>query len=132
MVGVISYGQPDPDRLLHQPSKGKRGNDDICLPVTPVGHDMTFTLATCGTIFTFGKLILIDSTQPEDICSAVQREQVNCAVMAPALATRLVNFEGLKDMWVGDPVRPTSSGMATKRPATNILTDSAEPKAKVS
>ncbi|MFP4641402.1 MAG: AMP-binding protein [Dehalococcoidia bacterium] len=70
---------------------------DVCLPTTPLGHDMTYTLGFCGTIFTFGKMVLIDSTQPEDMCKTVQSEKVNCAVMAPALAARLVNFEGLKN-----------------------------------
>ena len=72
-------------------------NSDICLAVTPAGHDMTFTVAICGTIFTFCKLVLLDSTLPEDFCGAVQREKVTCSVMAPALAMRVVNFEGLKD-----------------------------------
>ncbi|MEE9192526.1 MAG: AMP-binding protein, partial [Candidatus Aerophobetes bacterium] len=72
-------------------------NNDICLAMSPVGHDMTFTVAICGTIFTFGKLVLLDSTLPEDFCKVVQRERVTCAVMVPALARRIANFEGLKD-----------------------------------
>ncbi len=70
---------------------------DICLHVTPLGHDMTFTLGICGTIFTFGKMVLVDSTRPEDMCKTVQSEKVNCAVMAPAIASRLVDFEELKN-----------------------------------
>ena len=72
-------------------------DSDICLAITPAGHDMTFTVAICGTIFTFGKLVLLDSTLPEDFCGTVQREKGTCSVMAPALAMRVVNFEGLKD-----------------------------------
>jgi 2,3-dihydroxybenzoate-AMP ligase/mycobactin salicyl-AMP ligase len=72
-------------------------NNDICLTMAPVGHDMTFTVAICGTIFAFGKLVLLDSTLPEDFCKTVQREQATCAVTVPALATRVANFEGLKD-----------------------------------
>lgn len=72
-------------------------NNDICLAITAAGHDMTFTVAICGTIFTFCKLVLLDSTLPEDFCGAVQREKVTCSVMAPALAMRVVNFGGLKD-----------------------------------
>jgi non-ribosomal peptide synthetase component E (peptide arylation enzyme) len=72
-------------------------DSDICLAITPAGHDMTFTVAICGTIFTFSKLVLLDSSLPEDICRTVQREKATCSVMAPALAMRVVNFEGLKD-----------------------------------
>jgi non-ribosomal peptide synthetase component E (peptide arylation enzyme) len=72
-------------------------NNDICLTMAPVGHDMTFTVAICGTIFAFGKLVLLDSTLPEDFCKTVQREKPTCAVTVPALATRVANFEGLKD-----------------------------------
>ncbi|UCE35148.1 MAG: AMP-binding protein [Deltaproteobacteria bacterium] len=72
-------------------------NRDICVAVTPVGHDMTFTIAICGSIFSFGTLVLLDSTEPEDFCEIVQVERATCAVMAPALAIRVVNFPGLKD-----------------------------------
>jgi len=72
-------------------------NRDICVAVTPVGHDMTFTIAICGSIFSFGTLVLLDSTEPEDFCEVVQAERATCAVMAPALAIRVVNFPGLKD-----------------------------------
>lgn len=79
-------------------ARGWELNDsDICLAITPAGHDMTFTVAICGTIFTFSKLVLLDSTLPEDFCRTVQREKATCSVMAPALAMRVVNFEGLKD-----------------------------------
>jgi len=37
---------------------------DICLALAPVGHDMTFTVAVCGTIFASAKLVLLDSTMP--------------------------------------------------------------------
>lgn len=72
-------------------------SNDICVAVTPAGHDMTFTVAICGTIFTFGKLIMLDSTMPEDFCKVVQTERATCAVMAPALAIRLAKFPRLKN-----------------------------------
>jgi len=72
-------------------------NRDICVAVTPAGHDMTFTNAICGSIFSFGTLVLLDSTMPEDFCRVVQTERATCAVMAPALGIRVVNFPGLKD-----------------------------------
>jgi len=88
-------------------------NDDTCLAMTPAGHDMTFTVATCGTILTFSKLVLLDSTLPEDICDTVQRERVTCAVMAPALAMRVVNFEGVKDYDMSSLVKVYVGGAAS-------------------
>jgi len=72
-------------------------SDDICLTITPVGHNMAVQNTICSTIFTFGKIVLLDSTRPEDFCAIVQRERVTYAALVPALLTRLVNFEGLKD-----------------------------------
>ena len=72
-------------------------SSDICVALAPVGHDMTFTVAVCGTIFTSAKLVLLDSTMPEDFCKVVERERVTCGVTVPAVATRISNFEGLKD-----------------------------------
>ena len=70
---------------------------DICLALAPVGHDMTFTVAVCGTIFASAKLLLLDSTMPDDFCKIVQREKPTCGVTVPAIALRIANFEGLKD-----------------------------------
>jgi 2,3-dihydroxybenzoate-AMP ligase/mycobactin salicyl-AMP ligase len=70
---------------------------DICLALAPVGHDMTFTVAVCGTIFASAKLVLLDSTMPEDFCKIVQGEKPTCGVTVPAIALRIANFEGLKD-----------------------------------
>lgn len=72
-------------------------NNDISLAVTPLGHDLTFNSAVCGAIFTFGKLVMLDSTRPEDICNTIQNEKVSAAAIVPALARRIVDFEGLRD-----------------------------------
>ncbi len=72
-------------------------NNDICLAMAPAGHDLVFTVAICGTIFSFGKLVLLDSTLPGDFCKVVQRERVTCAVMVPTLAMRIANYGDLKD-----------------------------------
>ncbi|MFC1991683.1 (2,3-dihydroxybenzoyl)adenylate synthase [Chloroflexota bacterium] len=72
-------------------------SNDICVAVTPAGHDLTISVGICGTIFTYGKLIMLDSTLPEDFCKIVQRERATCAVMAPPLTLRLANFPHLKN-----------------------------------
>jgi non-ribosomal peptide synthetase component E (peptide arylation enzyme) len=72
-------------------------NDDICLIAGPVGHDLTFTKGVCASIFTFGKIVFLDSTDPKIICQAIEREKVTAVVWVPALALRLINFDGLRD-----------------------------------
>jgi non-ribosomal peptide synthetase component E (peptide arylation enzyme) len=51
----------------------------------------------CASIFTFGKTVFLDSTEPADICRTIEREKVTAVVWVPTLAGRLVNFEGLQD-----------------------------------
>ena len=72
------------------------GNDTL-LAVAPVGHDLTSSIGICPTIFTYGKVVMLDSTEPEDICGAIQKEKITALAWTPALAHRLVNFADLKD-----------------------------------
>jgi len=70
---------------------------DTCLLAGPIGHDLMFTKGLCGSLFTFGKTVFLDSTEPNDICRTIQQEKVTAVVWVPTLAKRLVDFEGLKD-----------------------------------
>jgi non-ribosomal peptide synthetase component E (peptide arylation enzyme) len=45
----------------------------------------------------FGRLVMLDSTDPEDVLRAIQKERVTAIAWVPALASRLVNYEKLKD-----------------------------------
>jgi 2,3-dihydroxybenzoate-AMP ligase/mycobactin salicyl-AMP ligase len=72
-------------------------NQDICLVAAPASHDLTFSMAICITIFTFGKLVMLDSFEPEVVCQTIERENVSAIVWVPTLASRLIHFEGLKD-----------------------------------
>ena len=72
-------------------------SNDTLLAVAPVGHDLTSSIGLCPTIFAFGKVVMLDSTEPEDICRAIQKEKITALAWTPALAHRLVNFEDLKD-----------------------------------
>ena len=85
-------------------------SSDICLAMAPVGHDMTFTVAICGTIFACGTLVLLDSTMPVDFCKAVEREGATCAVTVPAVALRVANFEGLRDYDMNSLVKLHAGG----------------------
>jgi non-ribosomal peptide synthetase component E (peptide arylation enzyme) len=73
----------------------ERGKDDIALIFTPVGHNLGLVMVTM-TLLTFGKIVLLDSTRPEDICSTIEKEKVTFLNLVPALLTRLVNFGQLK------------------------------------
>jgi 2,3-dihydroxybenzoate-AMP ligase len=72
-------------------------DQEICLVAAPAGHDLTFSMAICLTIFTSGKLVMLDSFEPQVVCEAVESENVTAIVWVPTLAARLVQFEGLKD-----------------------------------
>lgn len=72
-------------------------HQDICLVAAPAGHDLTFSMAICLTLFTFGKLVMLDSFEPQRVCEAIQREKVTAIVWVPTLAARLVQFERLQD-----------------------------------
>jgi acyl-CoA synthetase (AMP-forming)/AMP-acid ligase II len=70
---------------------------DTCLLAGPIGHDLTFTKGLCGSLFTFGKTVLLDSMDPKDICQTIQQEKVTAIVWVPTLAKRLIDFKDLKD-----------------------------------
>ena len=72
-------------------------DQEICLVAAPAGHDLTFSMAICLAIFTFGKLVMLDSFEPQVVCEAIEGEKVTAIVWVPTLATRLVQFENLKD-----------------------------------
>ncbi len=72
-------------------------HQDICLVAAPAGHDLTFSMAICLTIFTFGKLVMLDSFEPQAVCQTIEREKVTAIVWVPTLAARLIQFDGLKD-----------------------------------
>ena len=69
---------------------------DICLIPTPVGHNLALLAGITSTVLTFGKMVLLDSTLPEDCCRTIEKEKVTCTALVPALVGRLVAFEDLK------------------------------------
>ena len=72
-------------------------NLDVCLVAAAASHDLTFSMAICITIFTFGKLVMLDSFEPQVVCETIEREKVTAIVWVPTLASRLVHFDRLKD-----------------------------------
>ena len=71
-------------------------SDDTLMAVTPLGHSMAMHWAIGAAFFNFAKLVLLDSTQPEDICEWIQKERVTAIPSVPALISRVVNMEGLE------------------------------------
>ncbi len=71
-------------------------SNDICLIAIPLEHNLGLA-AMNGTIFNFGKLVLLDSTKIEDFCVAVEKEKVTCGPIVPTLAMRIVNLDNLKE-----------------------------------
>ena len=51
-------------------------------------------MAICLTIFTFGKLVMLDAYDPQAICQTVERERVSAIVWVPTLAARLIQSLG--------------------------------------
>ncbi len=83
------------DARFKAEARGQTGAD-TCLFCVPLEHNLGLA-ALNGTIFTGGQVVLLDSTRPEDICAAIQRERVTCAPLVPALLSRLAGFDRLAE-----------------------------------
>jgi non-ribosomal peptide synthetase component E (peptide arylation enzyme) len=71
-------------------------SEDTVLTIAPVSHGQGMLCGVGGAIFNFAKFVLIDSTEPADICRAIERERVTAIPTVPAILIRLTNFESLK------------------------------------
>ncbi len=84
-------------------------HNDSTLIAAPIGHDLAFSMGLCATLMMFGKIVMLDSTQPEDICETIQKEKTTFMVWTPTLVSKVINFErlraydlsSLKKMYVG-------------------------------
>ena len=65
---------------------------DAALIVVPVGHNLAI-LNVVGSVLFGYKLILLDSTRPEDICEIIQTEKVTYVPMVPSLTKRILESE---------------------------------------
>ena len=68
---------------------------DTCLVASTVGHNLALLVCVTGPIFHGAKVVLLDSTYPEDFCRTVQDEKITCTGLVPTLISRIVNFDGL-------------------------------------
>lgn len=85
----------------HAASAWELGHGDVCLLAGPIGHDLTLTKGLLGSVFTLGKLVFLDTTEPQAVCQAIEREKVTAVVWVPTLAQRLAQFDRLKDYDLG-------------------------------
>lgn len=65
--------------------------EDTCLTVTTVGHNLALLVCVTGPIFHGAKVVLLDSTYPEDFFRTVQEERVTCTGLVPTLVSRYVH-----------------------------------------
>jgi len=79
---------------LHKP--WEMNTKDVCLLIVPVGHNLAL-LNVVGAIFLGYKLVLLDSTRPQDICSTIQSEKVTYMPTVPSLVKRVIEIEQLRD-----------------------------------
>ena len=87
--------------------------EDINLIAGPIGHDLSFSKAFLGSVLTLGKIIFLDSNANEDICSAIETEKITNIVWVPALARRLVDYEGLDQYDLSSLKKMHSAGAAS-------------------
>ena len=70
---------------------------DTCLVTSTVGHNLALLVSVTGPLFHGAKVVLMDSTYPQDFCRLVQEEKVTCTGLVPTLISRIVNYEGLEN-----------------------------------
>ena len=68
---------------------------DTCLAVTTVGHNLALLVCITGALFQGAKIVMLDSTYPEDFCKQVQEEKVTSTGLVPTMISRIVKFERL-------------------------------------
>lgn len=69
---------------------------DTSLVATTVGHNLALLVTISGPIFHGAKIVLMDSTRPEDFCRLVEEEKVTCTGLVPTLMSRFVAYEKLE------------------------------------
>ena len=67
---------------------------DVSLVVVPVGHNLAL-LNVVGAVLMGYKLVLLDSTKPQDICSTIEREKVTFMPTVPSMIRRILESEQL-------------------------------------
>jgi non-ribosomal peptide synthetase component E (peptide arylation enzyme) len=77
------------------------GSHDTLLLVTPITHDLTFSIGLCSAIFTFARVVMLDATDAESICGIIEKERITAIAWTPTLAHRVLHYERLRDFDLG-------------------------------
>lgn len=99
------------------------GPDDICLLAGPIGHDLTFTKGLISSLCSSAKVVFLDSLDTEDVCKTIEAEKVTSIVWVPTLASRLVNYENLKDHNLGSLKKIHCGGGASLPDLIKVIRD---------
>jgi 2,3-dihydroxybenzoate-AMP ligase/mycobactin salicyl-AMP ligase len=94
---------------------GEMTSQDVWLVVVPVGHNLALLVGITGCYFMGGKLVLLDSTRPEDICHTVQKEKVTFMPIVPSLFKRILDLGQLDDYRL-DSLKKMSAGGEASSP----------------
>lgn len=70
-------------------------SQDTIMVITPLGHNLSVHWGMAAALFFHAKIVLLDSTKPQDICEWVQRERVTAIPTVPALFARIVQMDDL-------------------------------------
>lgn len=92
---------------------GEMNSQDVWLVAAPVGHNLGLLIGVTGCIFMAAKLVLLDSTRPEDICSAIQREKVSFMPIVPSLLKRILDLERLGEYHLSSFKKISAGGEAS-------------------
>ena len=67
---------------------------DVALVVVPVGHNLALLNVAGAMLFGY-RLVLSDSTRPQDICRTIQKEKVTYMPTVPSLVRRIMELPDL-------------------------------------
>ena len=81
-------------KFLHE--VGEMTADDVCLIAVPVGHNLAL-LNVVGAAWVGYRIVLLDSTRPEDICHAIEAEHVSYLPTVPSLLKRILEFDRINN-----------------------------------
>jgi 2,3-dihydroxybenzoate-AMP ligase/mycobactin salicyl-AMP ligase len=90
-------------------------SEDTILTVAPVSHGQGMLCGVGASFLNYAKYVLIDSTQPENICAVLEREKVTAFPTVPAVIQRIVNLENL-DQYDLSSLKKVYSGGAPSSP----------------
>jgi 2,3-dihydroxybenzoate-AMP ligase len=72
-------------------------SNDVLLSAAPVSHAQAMHNGVGSAFLNYCKYVITDSTDAEDICRVIQREQITAFPTVPALVQRIVSLENLRD-----------------------------------